>query len=236
LRPDFRCGIHNVLRRQGFPGCAAYDCFGAGQQVSQVTFGGRDWRRTPQSAQQMFEVFTVMRQLHELLWYLAAALAMRPAHAVYSKLRLALTATEAMTRSPADALLDLDIRGHRHEVNVLLLQTSELVRAQVPGQKLDRRGADLIGASLNAADLRGANLRGACLIGADLRHANLRLADLTGADLRGADLRGADLTGSLFLTQSQLDAANGDAGTRLPPRLTHPAQWSPSISSQGPAS
>jgi hypothetical protein len=180
----------------------------------------------------MFEVFTVMRQLHELLWYLAAALGMRPARAVHGKLRLALTATEAMTRSPADALLDLDIQGHRHQVNGLLLQTSELVRAQVPGQRLDRRGADLIGASLNAADLRGANLRGACLVGADLRHADLRLADLTGADLRGADLRGADLTESLFLTQSQLDAAKGDAGTRLPPRLTHPAHWSPLISGQ----
>ena len=56
-----------------------YDCFGAGQQVSQVTFGGRDWRQTPHAAKQMFEVFPVMRQLHELLWYLTAALAMPPA-------------------------------------------------------------------------------------------------------------------------------------------------------------
>jgi uncharacterized protein YjbI with pentapeptide repeats len=213
-----------------------YDCFGAGQQVSQVTFGGREWRQTPQAAKQMFEVFPVMRQLHELLWYLAAALAMQPAHAVHRKLRLALTATEAMTRSPADALLELDIGRHRQKVNALLLRTSELVRAQVPGQKLDWRGADLIGARLNAADLRGANLRGACLIGADLRRADLGLADLTGADLRGADLRGADLTETLFLTQSQLGAAKGDTGTRLPPSLTHPASWSPSISSPGPAS
>jgi len=32
--------IHNDLRRHGFPGCAVYDCFSAGQQVSQVTFAG----------------------------------------------------------------------------------------------------------------------------------------------------------------------------------------------------
>ena len=93
-------------------------------------------------------------------------------------------------------------------------------------RKKDRRGADLIGAKLKGADLRGANLRGAYLIGADLRGADLRLADLIGADLRDADLAGADLTDAIFLTQSQLDAARGDAATRLPPSLTRPAHWS----------
>ena len=42
---DFRCGIHDRLRERGFPGCTVFDCFGAGQQVAQVTFGGRDLRR-----------------------------------------------------------------------------------------------------------------------------------------------------------------------------------------------
>jgi uncharacterized membrane protein len=31
LEADFRCGIHARLRAEGFPGCTAYDCFGAGQ-------------------------------------------------------------------------------------------------------------------------------------------------------------------------------------------------------------
>jgi uncharacterized protein YjbI with pentapeptide repeats len=225
LQPDFRCRIHNDLRGQGFRGCAVYDCFGAGQQVSQVTFGGRDWRRDPRAAAQMYEVFPVMRQLHELLWYLAAALALRAARAVHGELRHAFTATQAMTSRPADVLLRLDTGRHRAQVNALLIRASELARAQVPGQKLDHQGADLIGARLAGADLKGASLRGARLIGADLRRADLTLADLTGADLRGADLRGADLAQGLFVTQAQLDAAEGDAGTRLPPPLTRPARW-----------
>lgn len=69
LRDDFRCGIHAELRTRGFPGCAVYECFGAGQKVSQVTFGGRDWRHDPEIAQQMFAVLPVTRQLHELLWH-----------------------------------------------------------------------------------------------------------------------------------------------------------------------
>jgi uncharacterized protein YjbI with pentapeptide repeats len=236
LRPDFRCGIHEDLREKGFPGCAAYDCFGAGQRVSQVTFGGRDWRRDPQAAGRMYAVFPVMRQLHELLWYLTAALALPSAQAVHGQLRLALQATEAMARSPADALLELDTARHRAKVNVLLLRASELARAQIPGQKPDHNGADLIGADLNNAMLNGASFRGARLIGAGLRRADLSLADLTGADLRGADIRGAQLTTSLFLTQAQLDSAKGDARTRLPPSLTRPAHWTAAAGGPAPTS
>ncbi len=225
LTTDFRCGIHQRLRDQGFRGCVVYDCFGAGQKVSQVTFGGRDWRRAPQTAGQMFEVFPVMRQLHELLSYLTEALTLQPARALHGDLGLALDETERLTHLPPDSLLELDVAAHREVVNALLSAASELARAEVPGEKQDHRGADLIGADLRDADLSGASLRGALLIAADLRGADLRVADLTGADLRDADLRGADLTGSIFLTQSQLAAAKGGADTRLPPTLARPAHW-----------
>lgn len=225
LQSDFRCGIHARLRQQGFPGCTVYDCFGAGQKVSQVTFGGQDWRQAQQTAQQMFEVFPIMRQLHELLWYLTEALTLQPAHPLHGELSLALDETEHLTYNSPDSLLELDMAAHRQDVNALLLRTSELVRAEVRHQKKDRRGADLIGANLTGADLRGANLRGACLIGADLSGADLRVADLTGADFRAADLSGADLTESIFLVQSQLEAAKGNTHTKLTPSLTHPTHW-----------
>lgn len=227
LRSDFRCAIHSRLRHEGFPGCTAYDCFGAGQKVTQDTFGGRDWLRTPQIAAQMFEVFTIMRQLHQLLWYLTEALTLQRARPLHRELSLAFDETERLTRGDPDALVDLDVTAHRRVVDALLLRTSELVRADAGREVIDRRGADLIGGDLRRADLRGANLRGACLIGADLRGADLRGADLIGADLRGADLSGADLTGSIFLTQPQLDAAKGDPDTKVSPSLRRPAHWPP---------
>jgi uncharacterized protein YjbI with pentapeptide repeats len=225
LQSDFRCGIHAQLRQEGFPGCTVYDCFGAGQKVSQVSFGGQDWRRAPRTAQQMFDVFPIMRQLHELLWYLTEALTLQPARPIHGQLRQALDETESLTHDSPDSLLELDVAALRQGVNALLLGTSELVRAEVRHPKKDHRGADLIGANLKDADLRGANLRGAYLIGADLTGADLRVADLIGADFRDADLTGADLTASIFLVQSQLDAAKGDTGTKLSPSLTRPAHW-----------
>ena len=225
LQPDFRCSIHDRLRPRGFGGCAAYDCFGAGQQVAQVTFGGRDWRQVPEIAAQMFDVFAIVRQLHELLWYLTEALAMPAARPLHGELRAALQETERLAGGSPEALAALDVTAHRRDVNALLLRTSELARAGAGLTGVDHRGADLTGKDLSGADLAGASLRGTCLIGADLSGADLRGADFTGADLRGADLSGADLTGSIFLTQSQLDAAKGDPGTKLPPSLTYPLHW-----------
>jgi uncharacterized protein YjbI with pentapeptide repeats len=235
LQADFRCGIHSRLRQEGFPGCTVYDCFGAGQRVSQVTFGGRSWREDPDTARRMFAVFPVVRQLHEMLVYLTEARGIAAARTIHDALGAAQTETERLAAAGPDELLALDVAAHRARVNPLLLRASELARAQVrPGTRTGRGGrtpprrlrhADLIGADLHGADLRGADLRGAYLIAADLRGADLRLADLIGADLRDADLAGADLTGALFLTQPQLTAAKGDGATRLPPSHTRPRHW-----------
>jgi uncharacterized protein YjbI with pentapeptide repeats len=223
LTAEFRCRVHGALRQRGFRGCAAYDCFGAGQHVAQGTFGGRDWRREPAIAAQMFAVFAVMRQLHELLWYLAEAAELLPPCPLRAELAAAAASIERLADQHPQALAGADVAARRDAVNTLLLRASEQARAGLAGRGL--RGADLAGARLAGADLRGASLRGACLIGADLTGADLTLADLTGADLRDADLSGADLTGSLFLTQAQLDAARGDALTRLPAGRTPPPHW-----------
>ncbi|MBC6449823.1 pentapeptide repeat-containing protein [Actinokineospora xionganensis] len=222
LLDDFRCGIHTRLRTSGFTGCTVFDCFGAGQQVSQVTFGGQDWRSAPKRAKPMFEVFAAMRHLHELLYYLTEAESLAPS--MRDELKRAREGIETLTQGDPDSLRGLDVSVHQGAVNTLLLLASELVRSGVPRKK-ERRGADLIGARLSGADLRGANLRGAYLIGADLRAADLRLADVIGADFRDADLRGADLRESLFLIQSQVDAAKGNAETKLPVTLTAPSHW-----------
>ncbi|MCH0543088.1 pentapeptide repeat-containing protein [Streptomyces sp. MUM 203J] len=227
LREDHRCGIHERLRDSGYTGCTVYDCFGAGQKVSQVTFGGRGWREAPETARAMYEVFPVMRQLHELLRYAAEALDLAAAGPVHGGLRRVHDRVEALTRGDAEAVAAVDVAAERASLGELLERASELARAEVPGRRRDRRGADLMGARLRGVKLRGASLRGAYLIGADLADADLRNTDLLGADLRDARLGGADLRGALFLTQAQLDGARGDGATRVPVTLRRPAHWPP---------
>lgn len=215
LGGDFRCTVHTSLRQKGFTGCTVYDCFGAGQKVVQVTFGGADWRAQPG----MFDVFPVMRNLHELLRYLDEAIGLSPdpdVEAAYEEI-------DRITLGDPGTLAEVDVAALRSQVNELLTRVSNRVRAGK--KKRDLRGADLIGKDFCNADLRRANLRGAYLIGANLRGADLRLADVIGADLRGADLSGADLSETIFLLQAQLDSARGDRATQLPESLEHPAHW-----------
>src|SRR4051794_12397582 len=251
LRPDTRCGIHDELRPRGFPGCVAYDCFGAGQHVVQVTFAGRGREAG------MYAALPVVRGLHELRWYLEEALAHEVAAPVHAAARAARDVIARLDDAGPEDLLAVDLDGHRRAVDPLLRRASALVRAGFRGARQSRRaprgdpappdpigaalrgaplsrggprGAPLIGGGPRAAHPRGAallgaRLRGALLIGADLRAADLRGADLLGADLRGADLRGADLTDALFLTRTQVQAAVGDDGTRIPARLPRPTHW-----------
>lgn len=225
LEPDFRCGIHARLREEGFRGCSAFDCFGAGQKVSQETFGGHSWQEDHGVARRMFEVFRVMRQLHELLWYLTEAVSFPQAGAVREDLELVRTEVEELTHCSAAVLAGLDLTPLRRKAHVLLARAGELARSEAAGPRRNHRGADLAGAGLAGADLRGADLSGALLVAADLSGADLRHADLLGADLRDADLSNADLTGSIFVTQPQVDAAHGDDATRLPATLSRPGHW-----------
>ena len=227
LQADYRCKIHTNLRKSGFRGCAVYECFGAGQKVSQVTFEGKDWRNHPDLTEVMFEVFPIVQQLQEMLCYLKEALGLEDARQLYKELQVMFKETEHLTDQSPQTILKIDVTAHRARVNELLLRTSELVRAKVPPRMKNKigRGSDLIGAKLKGADLRGTSLRGALLIAADLRDADMRVTDLIGADLRDADLSGANLTGSFFLTQAQVNAAKGNRTTKLPPALNIPDHW-----------
>ncbi|MGK5679085.1 pentapeptide repeat-containing protein [Actinoplanes sp. URMC 104] len=215
LGGDFLCTIHERLDQRGFHGCVVFDCFGAGQRLTQETFGGQDWQARPELAGPMFAALPVMRQLHELMWYVTEALKLGEAKPVHPKLRDALAKTDQLAAGSAEELMRLDLDAHRSRVNPLLQRASELARAGIRN-RMDHRGANLIGRRMRGADLRGASFRGALLIGADLRDADLRRADFTGADLRGTDLRGADLTGVLFLTESQRRAAVTETAIETP--------------------
>lgn len=109
LKSDFKCKIHQDLRKNGLKGCTTYDCFGAGQKVVQVTYGRNDWRQLPQHSSQMYDVFLMMRQLHEILWYLSDALNQIATDSIKDELRLMIKETEQLTNLDAETILQIDV-------------------------------------------------------------------------------------------------------------------------------
>ena len=231
LGADFSCTIHDRLRPRGFPGCTVFDCFGAGQAVSQGLFQGVSWRATPQSGPAMFAVFKIMKQLYEMLWHLAGAEARVFSPDTAAEVRELREELASAADGTLQDLLDLDLDVLHGRARDVLGEVSAEIRAGYfaadgdPGAGRLHADADLAGARLRGGRLCGADLRGACLIGADLRDTDLAGVDLLGADLRDARLDGANLTGALFLTQAQVSAARGTLATLLPPVLAHPDHW-----------
>lgn len=178
----------------------------------------------------MFPVFKVVRQLHEMLWYLAEATNRTfdpdASHQI-EELRMAIENAMGDTKQ----VLTLDLGEIHARVRSVLMDVSEEVRFSylaTGDDHLDAAlepGADLMGKKMRSRLLCGADLRGAYLIATDLRGCNLSGADLLGADLRDARLEGADLSKALYLTQAQLNAAQGDARTLLPSEVNSPTHW-----------
>ncbi|MGE7674313.1 pentapeptide repeat-containing protein [Lysinibacillus sp. NPDC094403] len=231
LQSNFSCQIHSKLRDQGFKGCTVFDCLGAGQKVSQTTFHGQDWRQYPEISEKMFRVFPIMEQLYEMIAYVAEALSYKVDSSLFNRLHIQLEQLKHATELEADALLAINIPNFRLPVNVLLLETSEQIRKSLivkigkNSRKYDNRGVDWIGKNLKGKDLRATDLRGSYLIATNLQNADLRGVDFIGADLRDANLRGADLSSSMFLTQMQINSAQGNHQTKLPSHLKRPSYW-----------
>lgn len=62
LEDTHACAIHSHLGTEGFAGCAAYDCRGAGQ-ITTALFAGHSWRDNPATARQMFAAFSKLREI-----------------------------------------------------------------------------------------------------------------------------------------------------------------------------
>jgi hypothetical protein len=227
------CRVHAELRPRGFAGCTVFDCFGAGQKVSQHTFAGRSWRDDPATRDAMFATFPIVRRLHELLWYLDQAIGLVGDTGDPAPLLARFDHVSALSRERPDTLMSLDVDAEYAAARPLLLRASEDARRVVAGARRDRGvrrrlgpGSDLMGAALSGADLRGLSLRGSLLIGADLSGARLSHCDLLGVDLRNANLAGADLSGAIYLTQMQVTSGRGDDRTLLPRGFVRPSHWS----------
>ncbi|MBP2243169.1 uncharacterized protein YjbI with pentapeptide repeats [Cytobacillus eiseniae] len=234
LQSDYGCQIHSNLRERGFKGCTVFDCLGAGQVVSQVTFKGESWRDNSEIGDEMFRVFPIMEQIHEMIAYTAEALSYDIPHALSDKLSVHLKELQNITKLDAEQLLSLDLVMYRFPLNKLLSETSKYIResliAKLPStknsKKYNHERADWIGKKLSGKDLRALDLRGAYLIAADMRNTDLRGVDFIGADLRDANLSGANLSTSMFLTQMQINSAKGNDKTILPSHIQPPSNWS----------
>ncbi len=221
LMPDFRCAIHSKLVQSKMKGCLAYDCFGAGQKVTQDCFPAMNWNTHPKKANQIFDVFLVVFGLHQMLWYLIEASTLNLGEIINSEIDALIGENERMTALVPDDILNLDVNAYRLRVNELLKEISNTIAN--PTKKEQNR--DFFGKDFKGADLDGKDFSMSLMIAANLEGCSLRGTNFLGADMRDVNIKNTDLSQSVFLTQMQINAAKGNSNTKLPDSLAYPKEW-----------
>jgi uncharacterized protein YjbI with pentapeptide repeats len=157
------------------------------------------------------------RDICPVLRFLAFFLGLTAASAAAAPVTL----LPVMYTSPDRAAVDAIKAGQRDCPNCDLrgadLTNTCVKHGNVQGARFDN--ARLVLMCMSYANFKGASFRGADLAGANLAHANVDGADFTGATLDITSIKGTDMTHAVGLTQAQLDAACGDAETRVPDTL-----------------
>lgn len=208
LALDYRCAVHGELAQRGLRGCMAFECFGAGPSLCALF--------SPETeCEVLVSAFCTARQLCQSLWYLAQAAEYGPEEAEIA----ALIAGGLELLSSREGLTGSGPAGHHLHTSELLHRLHRRWYPRTERKKL------YLGADLRRTNLEARDLSGALLIAADLRGRSLRGSSLLGADLRDTRLEGADLSQCRFLTQFQVNSAQGDHLTALPPELIRPGDW-----------
>ena len=224
LQKDYRCKIHEELERRNLRGCTGYDCFGAGQQVTQVIYAGQTWRDSPIQAEEIFQVFLVVIQLHQMCYFLKEAVTLIPAKTLKSDISRLIKRNEEMCRQSPSDILKTDIESYRDEVNCLLKEVCNLLQNHL---LVDKRKCptDFLGKNFKNRNMQGYDFNTKLLIAADFEGCNFRGTTFLGADTRDTNFSNADLGEAVFLSQGQVNAARGNRNTKLPKHLDYPVTW-----------
>ncbi len=221
LDSDFSCKIHSRLADNNYKGCLAYDCFGAGQRTTQLYLPDGTWETNSEQKDKLFQVFIIVYQLHQMLWYLVEAFTLTSDELLKSTIDLLISENEQMLQQPMDHIAMLDLSEYRSNVNIVLKQISTDISANDTSSQI--HGLNYLGKNFKKANLDRKNFSMSLMIAANLSGCSLKNTNFLGADLRDANIRNADLSKSILLTQMQINSAIGNSNTKIPIYLTRPA-------------
>lgn len=222
LMHDYRCNIHSELADKNMRGCLAYDCFGAGQKVTQGCYPNVTWETHHKKANEIFEVFLIVFQLHQMEWYLLESLYLITDKQLQAMIEALISENEQITNQPTEEILKFDNEKYRLKVNQVLKQVSDMITIDSDDEAHSK---DYFGRNFKKVNLNAKNFSMTLMIAANLEGCSLQGTNFLGADIRDANIKNTDLSSCLFLTQMQINSAKGNHNTKLPKNLSYPDTW-----------
>jgi uncharacterized protein YjbI with pentapeptide repeats len=217
LMSDYKCNIYAKLSSMEMKGCTIYDCLGAGQKVSKKIFLDTDWRKNPEIAKDIFQVFLIISQLHQIQWYLLQGISISKDKKLITLIDELIKENEETTSMPISEILKYDLDKYRGRANEAIIKSMH--------HEVELSAKDFIGKNFKKMNLDGKDFSLALLIGANFEGCSLKGTSFLGADMRDALIMNTDFSNSYFLTQMQINSAKGNNNTKIPFYLTRPRYW-----------
>lgn len=224
LDKNYRCKIHHELKERHLKGCIGYDCFGAGQHVTQNLYQRETWQTLKEQSQEIFDVFIMIAQLFQIRYFLEESILIVQSKALLNDIQGLIDENEALCNATPQAILDIDINRYRSKVNITLKQVCDYVLKPFKGSH-NKLITGFIGKNFSSRDMSGLDLSMKLLIAANFDGCIFNGAVFLGADTRDANFSNADLREAVFLTQGQINSAKGNRNAKLPPYLAYPVTW-----------
>lgn len=224
LKNDYKCTIHHELEKRNMKGCIGYDCFGAGQHVTQYIYKGETWQTSKELSEEMFNVFVIIFQLYQIRYFLEEAILVIPAKELWSDIENFINENKTICNSTPQSIINFDIEGYRNRVNIILRQVSASILKCFKNSD-NRKLTDFLGRSFKNRDMSGLDLSMKLLIATNFDNCTFHGTIFLGADTRDTDFSNADLREAVFLSQGQINSAKGNKNTKLPYHLDYPVTW-----------
>lgn len=212
LNSDFTCKIHASLLDKKMKGCISYDCFGAGQNVTQNFYHGASWV----DHKEMFTTYLNVYHLKQMHWYLLESLLFLPFKEIEIKNYI---------RMIEDLLVSNSIVINAYPIDRLHQQVNAILKEGIQSRATQKQKKNMLGIDLAHKDLSKMDFSMAFMMESNLQNSNLKDACFLGADMRNCNLKGADLSECFYLTQAQVNSCSGDNKTKLPSYIEKPIVW-----------
>ncbi|MEG0330439.1 MAG: pentapeptide repeat-containing protein [Longicatena sp.] len=224
LEQNFKCKVHNELKEKQLRGCLSYDCFGAGQKVTQDIFGNRNWRNMVDEKDKIFAVYLKVFELHQILAYLLEASLLYVGKEMQDDIRGLIDENMEITKKRPEEIVVYSLEDYHNRVSVILKKITRNIENLYVKDKINIRES-LVGKKFCGKNVKGMNASMQLLLAANFKGCDLEGVNLLGADVRDMNVCDADLRECVFLTQMQLNAMCGNENTQLPWFLKTPSSW-----------
>lgn len=109
LDKNYRCSIHKKLDEEGMSGCSSFNCWGAGQRACKRVIKKPNWQHIPYTAQNLFEIYFKLREIHKLIRPLMAMLDTCSDNILSDKIKLKIEELNNLAELPDMELRSLDL-------------------------------------------------------------------------------------------------------------------------------